>query len=282
MTKLIELLGVGISHSVSPALWREIFAATGADFEYRLRDLPEDGLITALAALRRGRVHLYNITMPYKSWAYDVAETRSPEVAASFVANTLWLEQGRIASANTDVLAAQLLLSELPEPCESVLVLGAGATGRSLLTAARSHSAKVYLTNRSANRLEQVTARIPGVIVVPWEDRQDVAADVDLIVNTTPSGLVNDSSPLPDLSSSRLGSRTRYLYDLIYRADLTPLQRQAAEAGMPMVDGLAHLEAHARIMLSMIGLSMSPENLRTRVVAATGRVPRKWDLVSTS
>lgn len=279
MTRHLELLGAGISHSVSPALWREVFAATGADFDYCLRDVPEEGLSTALDALCSGAVHLYNITMPYKAWAYEVAEIRSPEVTASFVANTFWMEAGRIASANTDVLAAQLLLGELPERCDSALVLGAGSTGRSLVTAALSHAAKVFVTNRSAQRLARLVERIPQAIPVPWEDRQDVAAEVDLVVNTTPSGLVNDSSPLRDLHP-RGQARTRYFYDLIYRADLTPVQRQAAEAGMRIVDGLAHLEAHARAMIPMIGLSMSPETLRARVIAATGRAPRKWDRVS--
>jgi shikimate 5-dehydrogenase len=151
-----------------------------------------------------------------------------------------------------------------------------------LTTAARSHAAKVYVTNRSPERAELLASRMPGVIVVPWEDRQTAAAACDLVVNTTPSGLVNDSSPLRDLSPRDGGARTRFFYDLVYRPDLTPLQRQAAEAGMPFVDGLAHLEAHATVMLPMIGLSLSRKEVRALVVAATGRTPRSWDLLSSS
>ncbi len=280
MVRRLELLGEGLSHSLSPSLWREIFAATGADFEYGLRDIPKDGLTTALSALRGGAVHLFNVTMPYKAWACDVAEIKSPEVADSRVANTLWMDGERIASVNTDVLAARLLLGELPEPCDSALVLGAGSTGRSLATAARAHAAKVFATNRSTDRLAELVRDLPGVIAVPWEDRQDAAAQADLVINTTPSGLRDDSSPLRDLQS-RGPARTRYFYDLIYSNSLTPLQRQAAAAGMRMVDGLAHLEAHARTMIPMLGLSMSRETLRLKVEAAAGRAPRTWDPVST-
>jgi len=279
MIRRLELLGEGLSHSLSPSLWQEIFAATGADFEYGLRDVSKEGLTAALADLRSGAVHLFNVTMPYKAWACGVAEIESSEVSHSRVANTLWMEGGRMASANTDVLAARLLLGELPERCDSALVLGAGSTGRSLATAARAHVAKVFVTNRFADRLAELARDIPGVIAVSWEDRQDVAAQADLVVNTTPSGLRDDDSPLRDLTP-RGPARTRYFYDLIYSNSLTPLQRQAAAAGMRMVDGLAHLEAHAHAMIPMLGLSMSRETLRSKVRAAAGRAPRSWDPVS--
>ena len=280
MVRRLELLGEGLSHSLSPSLWREIFAATDADFEYGLRDVPAQGLPAALAALRSGAIHLFNVTMPYKSWACGAAEIRPSEVTGSQVANTLWMDGGRIASANTDVLAARLLLGELPGRCDSALVLGAGSTGRSLATAARGRAGKVFVTNRSADRLAELARDLPGIIPVPWVDRQDTAEEMDLIINTTPSGLRDAVSPLSHLRPCG-PARTRYFYDLIYTDSLTPLQRQAAEAGMRMVDGLAHLEAHARAMIPMLGLSMSRETLRSKVKAAAGRAPRSWDVVLT-
>ena len=276
MTQVMQLLGHGISHSASPAMWNQIFSSMGADFSYGLRDVDETGLQHALAALHSGEVAFYNVTMPHKAWANHVAELKSPEVAQSRVANTLWLEGGTVASANTDVLAARLLFRDLPEPVESVLVLGAGSTGRSLATASVPSAQRVYVTNRSPARAERLATDIAGVVVVPWHERQAWAAAVDVVVNATPSGLVDDRSPLADLEPSSRTAKVRFFYDLIYGPGHTRLQQQAAEAGMRIVDGLAHLEAHARAMLPMLGLSLSREELRRHVVAALGRAPRDW------
>jgi shikimate dehydrogenase len=277
----LELLGAGIAHSASPGLWNGLFRRLGVDFDYGLRDISADGLDQAVADLVEGRIYAYNVTMPYKQWAASVAKVGSEEVRLSGVANFLRMEDGQVTSANTDVQAASLLFAELPDRLTSVLVLGAGATASSLVTAASNIASSVTVANRTDGRAEELAARFPGSLVsaVAWDDRDKAAAKSDLVVNTTPCGLRTADSPLRQL----LPGTVKYLYDLIYAAEPTALQRQAAEAGMLIVDGLAHLEAHAEAMLPMLGLSLpDPAALRTTMIEATGRSPSRWGAGSAS
>jgi shikimate dehydrogenase len=271
----LELLGAGIAHSASPGLWNGLFRRLGVDFDYGLRDISADGLDQAVADLVEGRIYAYNVTMPYKPWAASLAKVATEEVRLSGVANFLRMEDGLVTSANTDVQAASILFAELPERPESTLVLGAGATASSLVTAASLIGSSVTVANRTDARAEELAARFPGSVVsaAAWDDRDKAAARADLVVNTTPCGLRTADSPLSQL----LPGTAKYLYDLIYAPEPTLLQRQAAEAGMVICDGLAHLEAHAEAMLPMLGLSLPDRAvLRTSMIEGTGRSPSRW------
>jgi shikimate dehydrogenase len=203
----MELVGRGIAHSASPGMWGRIFGEVSEDVTYGLRDVEETDLPAAIDDLRTGVVDSFHVTMPYKEWAFGVSETYGDDVRITGVANGLNVRDGVIEGVNTDVASARLLLSLAPRRVRSALVLGAGATGASLLLAVTEVAADVYLTNRTparASRLAGGTWPRP-VTVIPWEEREECAREVDLVVNTTPCGLTT--------SDSRSGSG---------RADRTP------------------------------------------------------------
>lgn len=274
----LELLGQGIQHSASPGMWNRIFAATASDATYGLRDIGSDGLMPALDDLRSGAVAGYQVTMPFKQWAYEVAERRSPDVRRSRVANGLAVEDGRVVALNTDVSAARLLLGELPERPKRVLVLGAGATGTSLALASSEVAGEVFVANRSPERSRWMAGLDwpHRVQAVAWEDRETCAADVDVIVNATSCGLTTNASPLRSWTAGDVA-----LYDLIYRPEPTELQRQAADADAVIVDGLAHLQAHAEVTIPQLGLPvLAVGELRDIMAAALGRHPLRWERLS--
>jgi shikimate dehydrogenase len=272
----MELLGQGIQHSASPGMWNRIFASMSSDYTYGLRDVAADRLGAALDDLRSGKTAGYHITMPYKNWAFEAADHREDDVQRSGVSNCLTLEDGVVSGANTDVAAARILLQELPALPRRVLVVGAGATGTSLALACSEVAKKVFVTNRSAERSQLMAERDwpHRVTVVDWEDREDCAAAVELVVNATSCGLTTSESPLRAWTS---GSGSA-LYDLVYRPQPTALQLQAAEAGAAIVDGLAHLQAHAEATIPRLGLPAPAEgSLREVMAEVAGRYPLRWD-----
>jgi shikimate dehydrogenase len=260
-------------------MWNQIFAAMSSSYTYGLRDVDTDALSAAVDDLRSGTVAGYHVTMPFKNWAFEVSELREPDVRRTGVANCLTMENGLISATNTDVAAARILLQELPAPPDRVLVIGAGATGTSLALACSEVAREVFVTNRTPRRAEQMAEyqRPNPIHVVEWQEREACASSVDLIVNATSCGLTTSDSPLRCWTAAGA-----VLYDLVYRPKPTALQIQAAKAAAPIVDGLAHLQAHAEASIPRLGLTMPTGEVLTRVMSQVGgRAPLRWDRLTT-
>jgi shikimate dehydrogenase len=270
------LLGHGIQKSFSPAMWNGVFDRLGLDACYGLLDLDSDGLDAARQRLREPDVVGFNVTMPYKAWAAAQAQIQVPDVARSGVCNWIQARNGQIAAANTDIQGARALLDAVP-PSDRVLLLGAGGTAAAMLTALEGRTGAVVIANRTHERAVALARRastwLPDVRAVAWSDRMAEAPDADLIINTTPLGMRDDLSPLEEMRP-REGAR---IYDAVYRSELTPLQRQAAAWGLPLADGLAHLEAQAVALLPYFGLAPQDADLvRTSLASAVGHEPHRW------
>ncbi len=276
----LYLLGRGIQHSRSPGMWNGVFQRLGLDWRYGLLDTDEDGLPDVLDRLKDPDVLGCNVTMPYKGWAYERSEIRSRDVQRSRVGNWLHVEDGRLATDNTDIAGARALLDVIPRS-DRVLLLGAGGTAAAMLAALDGRADRVVVANRTYERAVELAERASAwlgdgsVAPVRWEERMGEARRASLIVNTTVLGMRDDCSPIGEMRP-RDGAR---IYDAVYRAAPTPLQRQAARWGLPFADGLSHLEAQAVALLPLFGLSpQHAELVRSSLSAAAGRSPHRWDV----
>lgn len=272
------LLGRGISHSRSPAIWNGVFEALALDSSYQLLDIEQNQLEEALQLLDEPDVKGFNVTMPYKGWAYEQADVRSQDAVRARGCNWLTREAGHVRVENTDIEGARMLF-DATDRSESVLVLGAGRTAAAVLTALEGRADSVAVTNRTYERasgLADVASEwLKSVAVVPWEERGTQAERVDMIVNTTSVGMAGDEhSPLPDEVRLRRDAR---IYDMVYRGTPTPLARQAARLEIAMVDGLAHLEAQAVALLPHFGLPPDADRyVRASLEASVGHAPLRW------
>lgn len=269
--KAMFLVGEGISHSLSPAMWNHYFATTQSELRYELRDVPVSGLGQVLDEIRSGHVLAANVTMPYKGWAAEVATDTTDAVRRTGAANLL-VPGPTLQASNTDVTGARAIL-ERRAPYRTVLVLGAGGTASALLEALRGMAEHVLVVNRTrekaAGLADRARAEFAGVTVVEWEHRNDVTANADLVLSTVP--FVED---LP-IEPGRLRSHA-VVYDAVYRSNPTVFQSALSERGVPLADGLAHLAAQAIAMFDPIGLDPSPRLLVEGLERATGRQVRAW------
>ncbi len=133
-----------------------------------------------------------------------------------------------------------------PSPCHRTLVIGAGGAARAVVYALAEAGARVAVVNRTVAAAEEL-CRIVGA-ALPSADLSahpfpaalsTLAADAELIVNTTSLGLHGDADPLPwdPAVAFRPG---QVVYDLIYNVR-TPLLRLAEAAGAQAIDGLGML-----------------------------------------
>jgi shikimate dehydrogenase len=274
----LYLLGRGIQRSHSPGMWNGVFQRLGLGWRYGLLDVEEDGLPAALEQLSDPEVLGYNVTMPYKGWAFARSEVRSRDVQRAQGCNWLRLQDGRLTGDNTDVAGARTLLAGIPT-VDRALLLGGGGTAAAMLTALEGRVDHVVVANRTHQRAVDLAERASswlgqgGVSVVPWEQRMSEAPKASLLINTTPLGMRDERSPLEEMEP-RDGA---VVYDAVYRAGPTPLQLQAARWGLAMADGLAHLEAQAVALLPLFGLPLGHADLvRSCLRAACGREPHRW------
>jgi len=187
----LAVLGSPIAHSRSPLLHAAAYAALGLPWSYERHEVGEGGLASFLDGLDDSWRGL-SLTMPLKPEAFGLVDTASDVAEETGAVNTLLLVGGRRAGYNTDVHGImQALRDARIEPGRSTLVLGAGATARSVVSAVRRLGAEeVTIAGRRPAPAEAVAdyARRLGLDAGTTGLDRLAALDADLVVNTIPGG----------------------------------------------------------------------------------------------
>jgi shikimate dehydrogenase len=100
-----------------------------------------------------GGGHGFNVTVPFKLEAYDLADRLTPRAEAAGAVNTMWIEDGLIHGDNTDgiglVRDIQDNLDVLLED-KRILVLGAGGAAMgAMLPLIECRPARIVVANRT-------------------------------------------------------------------------------------------------------------------------------------
>lgn len=158
MTGRIGLIGYPISHSQSPALFREFFSSRPDILErysYELVETPDFG--EAIAFFRKYLVAC-NVTSPFKDMAFGAADDRSYRAMRAEAANLLFRNSvagtERTVADNTDFSAVWQILSGLPAGNGKVLVVGCGGAAKAAAAAAVECGKDVSMTNRTLSKAE--------------------------------------------------------------------------------------------------------------------------------
>jgi shikimate dehydrogenase len=273
------VLGSPIGHSLSPALHRAAYRALGlSEWLYDSHEVQESalsGFVTGLGAQWAG----LSLTMPLKEAAFEVADEVSDLAREVGAINTLvHRPDGGWSGDNTDVYGVSQALREAGcVHVASALVLGSGATARSVVAAlATLGCQKVTFGVRSTARQETLDqARRAGLEadVVQLGQLADRVADRLVVVSTLPANVL----PANGLPANVLGRMSPHggrledhlLLDVVYAGWPTPLARTFQEAGARVVSGFEMLvhQAAEQVHL-MTGLLAPVEQMRTAGLAA--------------
>lgn len=129
------MIGSPIAHSLSPALHRAAYRALGLDWGYDRHEVRAGGLTAFVDGLDRQWRGL-SVTMPLKEETAELADGADRTVELTGAANTLLLDGGRRIARNTDVAGVERALADAgATDVEHAVVVGAGATARSVLAA---------------------------------------------------------------------------------------------------------------------------------------------------
>jgi len=205
-------------------------------------DLPERGILVNATSLG------LNLTIPHKVQAMDLIYGVSPDAERMGAVNTLvWGEHG-YDGFNTDGYGLKkALIAELDAPLKgaTVLLLGSGGAARAAAVQCMLEGcAKLYVGNRSVERLEQLMAVVramPGGARAEAFALAEPPADLPergILVNATSLGL-KESDPTPfDVNRLPMGW---VVYDMIYNPEATRLLQEARARGLAAANGLSML-----------------------------------------
>lgn len=262
------VIGSPIAHSLSPAMHRAAYVDLGLDWSYEAIEVAEDGLEELLGHLGDD-VRALSVTAPLKRAAARLARVRSEDVEALGVANTLIIEDGVTAAANTDVGGVVAALRECePKRLETARIVGGGATATSAAHALASMGVtRLEFVVREPSRAQSAAdlARAGGVEVTVRRIDEPMIDKVDLLVSTVPGDAVGSRS-------HELVEASRAVFDVIYDPWPTPIGLAAHAAGLPTVSGLDLLAHQAVLQIElMTGGRVSPQLLRKAALAELER-----------
>jgi shikimate dehydrogenase len=214
------VIGWPVAHSRSPMIhgyWLSKYRLAGSyekqavkpeDFPGFLERLGPNGFVGA------------NVTVPHKESAYRHVDVRGASADAVRAVNTVWLEDGRLVGANTDVYGFVANLDEHAPGWDAqagaAAVLGAGGAARGVLKGLIDRG---FSDIRIANR----TAQKDGCT---------------LLVNTTSLGM--EGAPPLEIDLAALPGHA-VVTDIVYVPLQTELLAAAKERGLRTVDGLGML-----------------------------------------
>lgn len=274
------VLGHPVGHSLSPAMQQAALDALEMPGRYVAIELTREEFPRGIARLGALGYAGWNVTVPHKLAMFERVDRREPSAAQAGAVNTVVRDGFHLVGHSTDgpgwesAVGASLGFTLKDR---GLLILGAGGSGQTLLLHAAAAGARVFLANRTEAKAEAlldgfaargISAAYPPQ-KVGWEacSLAEVAERVDLIVNTTSSGLKEgEASPVP-ASVFRSGLLA---YDLIYRPAVTPFLQAAAEGGARGANGLSMLLHQGFLAFRLWHPALSPAEASTALAAMRG------------
>jgi shikimate dehydrogenase len=234
------IIGWPARHSRSPKLHGYWLARYGISGAYCVEEVAPEDFPAFLASLaERGYVGA-NVTLPHKEAALSLSQADERAVAVG-AANTLWFDNGRLRSTNTDVdgflSALDASVPGWDRRVRTAVVLGAGGGSRAILYGLIERGVQaIHLANRTSERAVALGEWFgPRVRPLPWDRIPAVLSATDLLVNTTSLGMKGE--PDLDLDPDTLPDHA-IVADIVYVPLRTTLLTRAKRRGLAACDGL--------------------------------------------
>ena len=260
MTRAACVIGWPAKHSRSPKLHGYWIRHYRLDGDYRVEEVSAADFPAFIGTLAQHGYVGANVTMPHKDAALALSE---PDVRARTIgaANTLWLDQGRLRSTNTDVEgfigALNVGAPGWQAGIGTAVVLGAGGAARAVVHGLVECGVRtIHVVNRTYEKAAAFRERF-GASVQPahWSDLPRLLRDAQLLVNATSLGMKGqpeipvDLAMLPD---------DAVVSDIVYLPLKTRLLAAAERRGLRTSNGLDML-LHQAVRGFELWFGMRPE-----------------------
>ena len=228
--KHFALIGYPLGHSLSAKYFAEKFSAEGIDAEYTLLPIESAEEVLPHCEMLSG----FNVTIPHKQTIMPLLSSISEEAQEIGAVNCVKVTPNGLEGYNTDVVGIRKSLEGVKLEGAKALVLGTGGASKAVQYALRTSGAEV-----------SVVSRTKGLADLTYEDlSENIIANTDIIVNTTPLGMYPNVDSAPELPYSALSAK-HTLFDCVYNPRQTRFLQLGAERGAHTIDGLTMFYAQA-------------------------------------
>ena len=260
-TKFLALIGNPVNHSLSPIMHNAAIKYLGLDLIYFSIPCNEQDFEIVIKSLSKINCKGINITIPFKEKALNYCSKISPLAEQIKAVNTLKPDgNGEWHGINTDVEGLIYPLKNLNLTDKKGIILGSGGAARSAIQGLTNlKMSEITVISRNQISLESLLNDFKNQhslkgISLKNPNIPDFINSADLIVNTTPVGMINHKStkgelPFGDDFWTSLNSET-VVYDLIYNPQETRLLNFSRNKGCQTINGTKMLIAQGAKSLS--------------------------------
>jgi shikimate dehydrogenase len=239
MSEAYGLVGSPIEHSPSPAMHNAALRSCGLEAEYRLRPAEPEDATEVINELKGGLWRGLNVTTPLKTLLAPLVELTGHAVRARAV-NTLWVEDGTVVGALTDVdgVLEPLRQAGCFGPGQG-LILGAGGAARAAALALETLGHRVHVACRRPEAgqelLDTLQLKRPGeaMSLSSAGDAEALFAELSVVVQCTPVGRDRGRHRLP-WDQARQGL---VAFEMLYLPVCTPFVAEAKRNGCHTIGG---------------------------------------------
>jgi shikimate dehydrogenase len=239
--KKYGIIGKPLSHSLSPILHNFWFEKHNIKAKYSLIKIEGDQIGKVIDKIKKKELQGINVTTPYKQAVIPFLDLIINDARETSSVNTIYLNnENRIVGENTDVYGfdysfiKKLKDKDLLE--KNILILGAGGVTPSIVySLVKKNIKKIFLSNRTTEKAENIKKKFPFVEVISWESVDAKFQEMDVIINATSLGM-------------KSGGDFKYLikkfkpeliyYDVIYNPLETKMLRNFKEKKVRTFNGL--------------------------------------------
>ncbi len=242
------LIGRTLGHSYSAPIHRAL--GNGA---YALYPLEPEALGAFLARTDIGGL---NVTIPYKRDVLPYCERLDETAREIGSVNTIVREQGgSLTGYNTDAYGLTYMANRagISFAGRKVVVFGSGGASLTAQYVAKHGGARavVVVSRGGAENYDNLSRH----------------ADAEILINTTPLGMVPNTGELP--ADPTRFPRCAGVLDLVYNPSRTALLFRAKQLGIPCLGGLSMLVAQAKVAEELFFGRAIPNSAIERVLAQT-------------
>ena len=243
-------IGKILTHSFSKEIHSKL-----ADYEYELIELNEDEIEDFFKSKDFNAI---NVTIPYKQTVIPYLDSLSDVARRIGAVNTIVNRNGKHYGYNTDYYGMKALIKKIGIDLngKKVLILGTGGT---------SKTARILTEDMGASEIITVS-RSKTENYITYEEAVNEHSDVNVIINTTPSGMYPDCEGIPiDISSF---NELEGVMDAVYNPLCTYLVLRAKEKGIKAEGGLYMLVMQAFVAVEKFLDTEFPKTVADNVFAS--------------
>ncbi len=227
------VIGNPIEHSLSPKLHNHWIKENKINAIYDKKLLNESDIEEIMGEVKRGEIDGINVTVPFKKSVIPFLDQLTSLAKEAQSVSTIFKKDNKIVGDNTDIGGFEKGLKYISYDLKNknVFILGAGGVVPSIILALkRLGVAKIFLSNRTKKKADDLKKKYTDLEIVDWGKNPDF----NMIINATSLGLKN-----PDqikLNYADIGTN-KLFYDIIYNPSKTKFLLEAEKFGNQIENG---------------------------------------------